>query len=78
MFSPKNEGLLGKLPSLSADQIVATALRGIEDGNVVKIVGWPNGMLIFLNRFVPRAVVRRMMGAIVKAPRWPAADRAKV
>jgi short-subunit dehydrogenase len=72
----KNEGLLGKLPSLSADQIVATALRGIEDGSVVKIVGWPNRMLVFLNRFVPRAVVRRMMGAIAKAPRRPAADRA--
>lgn len=71
-----NAGLLGKLPSLSAEQIVATALRGIEDGSVVQIVGWPNRILVFLNRFVPRAAVRWMMGAIAKAPPQPAADRA--
>jgi short-subunit dehydrogenase len=64
----QNEGLLGKLPSLTADQIVTVALRGIEGGSVVKIVGWPNRMLVFLNRFVPRAAVRWMMGAIAKAP----------
>jgi len=64
----RNEGLLGKLPSLSAEQIVKAALRGVEDGNVVRIVGWPNRMLVFLNRFVPRAAVRWMMGFIAKAP----------
>src|SRR5215471_8780800 len=52
-----NEGVLGKLPSLTAEHIVHTALRGIEGGSVVKIVGWPNHMLVFLNRFVPRAAV---------------------
>ena len=71
-----NAGLLGKLPSLSAEQIVATALRGIAAGSVVKIVGWPNRILVFLNRFVPRAAVRWMMGAIATAPPQPAADRA--
>ena len=64
----RNEGLLGKLPSLSAEQIVKAALHGVEDGNVVRIVGWPNRMLVFLNRFVPRAAVRWMMGVIAKAP----------
>jgi len=64
----RNEGLLGKLPSLSAEQIVKAALRGVEDGNVVRIVGWPNRMLVFLNRFVPRAAVRWLMGFIAKAP----------
>jgi short-subunit dehydrogenase len=64
----RNEGLLGKLPSLSAEQIVEAALRGMEGGNVVRIVGWPNRMLVFLNRFVPRAAVRWMMGVIAKAP----------
>jgi short-subunit dehydrogenase len=64
----RNEGLLGKLPSLSPEQIVKAALRGVEGGNVVRIVGWPNRMLVFLNRFVPRAAVRWMMGVIAKAP----------
>ena len=63
-----NKGLLGKLPALSADQIVKVALRAIEGGSVVKIVGWPNRMLVFMNRFVPRAVVRWMMGVIAKPP----------
>lgn len=72
-----NEGLLGKLPSLSADQIVNVALRGIEGGSVVRIVGWSNRMLVFLNRFVPRAVVRWMMGVIAKAPPRLAAIQTK-
>ena len=64
----RNEGVLGKLPSLSAEQIVDTALRGMESGSVVELVGWPNRMLVFMNRFVPRAAVRWMMGVIAKAP----------
>lgn len=63
-----NEGLLGKLPSLSADQIVRTALRAVEGGRVVKIVGWLNQMLVFQNRFLPRAAARWMMGLIAKPP----------
>ncbi len=63
-----NEGLLGKLPSLTADQIVRTALRAVEGGRVVKIVGWLNQMLAFQNRFMPRAAVRRVMGFIAKPP----------
>lgn len=64
----QNEGLLGKLPSLTADKIVRTALSALERGRVVTIVGWLNRMLVFLNRFVPRAAVRRMMGVIAKPP----------
>jgi uncharacterized protein len=64
----QNQGLLGKLPSLSTDEIVRTALRALEGGRVVKIVGWLNGMLVFLNRFLPRAVVRWMMSVSTKPP----------
>jgi uncharacterized protein len=70
-----NEGLLGKLPSLSADHIVRTALRAVEGGRVVKIVGWLNRMLVFQNRFLPRAVVRWMMGVIAKPPSHSSAPR---
>jgi short-subunit dehydrogenase len=68
-----NEGLLGKLPSLGADQIVRTALRAIERGRVVKVVGWLNRMLVFQNRVMPRAAVRWMMGLIAKPPSGRAA-----
>ena len=70
-----NEGLLGKLPSLSADRIVRTALRAVEGGRVVKIVGWLNQMLAFQNRFMPRAAVRRVMGFIAKPPSDHSAPR---
>jgi len=63
-----NESLLGKLPSLTADEIVRTALRALEGGRVVKILGWLNRMLVFQNRFLPRATVRWIMGKVVKAP----------
>jgi short-subunit dehydrogenase len=61
-----NEGLLGMLPSLTAGQIVQAASAALEGGRVVKIVGWLNAMLVFLNRFMPRAAVRWIMGRIVK------------
>jgi len=70
-----NEGLLGKLPSLSADQIIRTALHAVEGGRVVKIVGWLNRMLMFQNRFMPRAAVRWVMGFIAKPPSRPSAPR---
>ena len=70
-----NEGLLGKLPSLSADEIVRSALRALEGGRVVKIVGWLNRTLVFLNRFLPRAAVRWMMGVSAKPPSQPSGVR---
>jgi len=73
----QNEGLLGRLPSLSADQVVRAGLRGIERESAVKIVGWLNCMLVFMNRFVPRAVVRWMMATIAKAPSRPVSERTK-
>ena len=66
-----NQGLLGRLPSLGADQIVQTALRALEHGRVVKIVGWLSRMLVFQNRFLPRFAVRWMMGKVVKPPSPP-------
>ena len=70
-----NEGLLGKLPSLSADEIVRSALRALESGRVVRVVGWLNGVLVFLDRFLPRSVVRWMMGVGAKPPSQPSALR---
>ena len=63
-----NEGLLGKLPSLSPEEIVSAALRALQDGSVVKVVGRLNWMSTFMIRFMPRRAVRWMMGVSVKAP----------
>jgi short-subunit dehydrogenase len=67
MFS-HNEGLLGKLPSLTPEQVVKSALRALDNSRVVKIVGLFNALLVFMNRFMPRAAVRWMMGTVAQPP----------
>jgi len=63
-----NKGLLGRLPSLTPEEIVEAALRALNDGSVVEVVGWMNWMLTFMNRFMPRRAVRWLMGVSVQPP----------
>ncbi|HEX2665666.1 MAG TPA: SDR family oxidoreductase [Candidatus Acidoferrum sp.] len=63
-----NEGMLGKLPSLTAEQVVKAGLRALEHGRVVKVVGGLNQFLPFMDRLMPRWAVRRLMKSSVKAP----------
>ena len=70
-----NEGLLGKLPSLTAEQVVKTGLRALEKGRVVKIVGWLNRFLPFVNRIMPRQAVRWVMSVVAKAPQGAPAEK---
>jgi short-subunit dehydrogenase len=65
----KNEGLLGKFPSLGAEAIVQAGLAAMERGRVVRIVGGLNKTLVFVNRLLPRGTVRWTMGRIVKEKR---------
>jgi len=64
-----NEGLLGKLPSLTAEQVVKSGLRAVANRRVVKVVGNLNRFLPLMDRFLPRLAVRRMMAVSVKPPR---------
>lgn len=64
-----NEGLLGKLPSLTAEQVVKTGLRALDNGRVVKVVGGLNGFLPFMGRLMPRQTIRWLMGVSVKPSR---------
>lgn len=73
-----NEGLLGKLPSLTADQVVRTGLRALDDGRVVKVVGGLNQFLPFMDRLMPRRTVRWLMGISVKSPQPLRGDKAGV
>ena len=70
-----NEGLLGKLPSLTAEQVVKTGLRALEKGRVVRVVGGFNRLLPFMGRFMPRWAIRRLMGAVVKTPQTGGAEK---
>jgi uncharacterized protein len=61
-----NKGLLGKLPSLTAQQVVKTGLEALNHGRVVKVVGSLNQFLPLMGRFMPRWAIRRLMGLSVK------------
>jgi hypothetical protein len=61
-----NKGLLGKLPSLSAEQVVKVGLEGLASQRAVRVVGGLNRCLPLLDRVLPRLVMRRLMGASVK------------
>ena len=61
-----NKGLLGKLPSLTSEQVMKTGLQALKHGRVVKIVGALNQFLPFMGRFMPRWAMRRLMGISVK------------
>lgn len=72
-----NEGLLGKLPSLTAEQVARTAMRALDRGRVVKVVGRLNRLLVFTNRLMPRLMMRRLMGVIARPPRREAGPNAE-
>jgi len=72
-----NEGLLGKLPSLTAEQVVRTGLRALENGRVVKVVGGVNQFLPFMGRIMPRQTIRWLMGVSVKPPRTPSTEKVR-
>jgi uncharacterized protein len=67
-FFERNTGLLGALPSLTPNQVVRAALRSLEAGRVVTIVGFVNRALAFFNRLMPRFVMRRIMAVIAHPP----------
>jgi short-subunit dehydrogenase len=63
-----NEGLLGKLPSLTPQQVVDAALRALARGRVTYVVGWSNRVPVFANRVLPRRAIRWLMGVAAKPP----------
>ena len=64
-----NEGLLGKLPSLTAEEVAKAGLWALERGVVLKVVGVLNRFLPFVTRLMPRRAMRWLMGAIARPPR---------
>ena len=61
-----NKGLLGKLPSLQAKQVVQAGLRALAAGRVVRVVGGLNHFLPLMGHLLPRAAMRKVMGLSVK------------
>ena len=64
-----NPGPLGKLPSLTAEEVVQQGMRALDGGLVVKVVGTLNHFLPFLTHLAPRRIMRAVMGIVVRPPR---------
>jgi short-subunit dehydrogenase len=56
----------GPLPHLTPERVVAVALRAYDRGRVVKTVGAFYTVLSFMARVAPRALMRRLLGRLMK------------
>jgi uncharacterized protein len=62
------EGEGGALPRLSPDAVARASLHAATRGGVVRVVGAASRLLAFLSRVTPRAIMRRIMGAVFSPP----------
>jgi short-subunit dehydrogenase len=59
--------LVRRMPLLSAAEVVASSLRGLERDRLRVIVGWPNRVLAFaVQRLAPRALARLVAGELYR------------
>jgi short-subunit dehydrogenase len=65
--------LVRRMPMMTAEDVVAASLAGLERGRVRVVAGFANRALATLQRFVPNAVVRRVSGQLYR-PRGVAAS----
>jgi short-subunit dehydrogenase len=49
---------INKMPAMSAEDVVACSLRGLERGRLRVVAGLTNRLMAGVQRFVPRAIVR--------------------
>ena len=55
-----------RFPHLTPERVVAVALRAYDRGRVVKTVGAFYSVLAFVARVAPRALMRRLLGRLMK------------
>ena len=53
--------------SQSSEDVVETALRGLKRGQSSIISGWPNLVMIEMERIMPRSLVLRAAGAVLRS-----------
>ena len=53
----------------TAEDVVATALNGLSRGKSSIISGWSNRFMVVLERFLPRSVVVRTVGSVMRNAR---------
>jgi len=68
-FMPHDAPLMKRAPNVTTpEEVVRVALRAFRRRRVVKIVGFLNALAAFLQRFAPRALVRRVAGLFFALP----------
>ncbi len=69
----RTELLVSRLPMMTADDVAAESLRGLDHGRVRVVAGVPNRLLGFVvQRLAPRGLARRVAGRLYR----PGTDRA--
>ena len=58
--------LVTRMPMMSAEDVVASSLRGLDRGRLRVIAGLPNRILAAVQAFVPRGIVRRIAGELYR------------
>ncbi len=58
--------LVRRMPTMTAEDVVAASLAGLDRGRVRVVAGFANRALATLQRFVPNAVVRRVSGELYR------------
>ncbi len=58
--------LVTRMPMMSAEDVVASSLRGLDRGRLRVIAGLPNRVLAAFQAFVPRGIVRRIAGELYR------------
>ena len=59
----------------TADEVVEVALSGLSRGKSSIISGWPNRFMVALERFLPRTVVVRTVGGVMRNARASAIQK---
>src|ERR1041385_2441381 len=52
--------------SQSPEEVVETAIRGLKRKKSVIISGWPNRLTVFAERFLPRSIVLKVTGKVLR------------
>jgi uncharacterized protein len=59
--------LVTRMPRMTADEVVAESLRGLDRRRVLVVAGWPNRALGFVvQRLAPRGLARRVAGQLYR------------
>ena len=58
--------LVTRMPMMSAEDVVAASLRGLDRGRLRVIAGLANRILAVVQSFVPRGIVRRVAGELYR------------